>query len=823
MSNAERVARWRQRQREDPSKHEAYKRKERERYEQKKKRGVVKPIAELSKRDQRSKRKQWRQSSNKYYIRKQRILTVIENTETPAHSPENNQVQAARRMGRKKVRRDRSKAYREIFKLRIALKKEERLKEKHKKRFQRQKNSKEDKRQKEEEAVIKGHNIRKAVLLYSVIVNRLRKRYKMTKTHTEKRNIASLVCATGLIRRYRLADYARKMIGVTTHQMKRKPRRQQIHIKATRARKAVHSFFERDDNSRIKADKKATITRKGEKKQIRLLNDDIKNLHSKYNSEMGNRQISYSLFCKLRPFWIKPPTSRDRDTCQCKLHENLTYKLETAHSNKLINSKHINDIVKTVTCNKSLDNKNCMYRSCLICKNKTVPIDTNVDLGKQVQWKMWKSRRVATHVRVVRETECGSLETLVTDIEKEVERAARHIYNIRHQYHSITSLKENMATNELLIHMDFSENYNCKLDSEIQSMHFGASQRQVSVHNGIIYSKEKIYPFATVSDCLMHSPAGIWGHLQPVFDFLKTMEHEKNVIHFLSDGPTTQYRNKTNMFMFSFKIFDLGYKYGTWNYLEAGHGKGATDGIGATVKRTADSFVLTGHDVKCAEDLKCALNGSSIHVFVVTESDIIQIDKALPMAAEIKAVPQTMRIHQKRSPDSQSHGTGVSAETNIDTTSDNILRNETMANASSTDFVVNVDIPEVASVDASGDKGTPDNSAEKISMFYALAAPGLLKPVLTVDQHLIGQYIVVEYDGLPYPGEVLDVDEEDLEVKVMHKIGKNRFFWPLLDDTLWYHKDKVVTILDGAPVRVTGRHCKINHDVWDQIEDILDL
>ncbi|WAR09094.1 hypothetical protein MAR_019052 [Mya arenaria] len=533
---------------------------------------------------------------------------------------------------------------------------------------------------------------------------------------------------------------------------------------------------------------------------------------------MGNRHISYSLFCKLRPFWIKPPTSRDRDTCQCKLHENLTYKLETAHSNKLINSKHINDIVKTVTCNKSLDNKNCMYRSCLICKNKTVPIDTNVDLGKQVQWKMWKNRRVATHARVVRETECGSLETLVTDIEKEVERAARHIYNIRHQYHSITSLKENMATNELLIHMDFSENYNCKLDSEIQSMHFGASQRQVSVHTGIIYSKEKIYPF----------PAGIWGHLQPVFDFLKSMEHEKNVIHFLSDGPTTQYRNKTNMFMFSFKIFDLGYKYGTWNYLEAGHGKGAADGIGATVKRTADSFVLTGHDVKCAEDLKCALNGSNI----------IQIDKALPMAAEIKAVPQTMRIHQvttnqpgiirtrevscfcnridssgcdcfnpvitefekKRSPDSQSHGTGVSAETNIDTTSDNILRNETMANASSTDFVVNVDIPEVASVDASGDKGTPDNSARK-------AAPRLLKPVVTVDQHLIGQYIVVEYDGLPYPGEVLDVDEEDLEVKVMHKIGKNRFFWPLLDDTLWYHKDKVVTILDGAPVRVTGRHC----------------
>ena len=38
--------------------------------------------------------------------------------------------------------------------------------------------------------------------------------------------------------------------------------------------------------------------------------------------------------------------------------------------------------------------------------------------------------------------------------------------------------------------------------------------------------------------------------------------------------------------------------------------------------------------------------------------------------------------------------------------------------------------------------------------------------MITLDEDLIGQYIVVEYDGLPYPGEVMDVDEDDLEVKV---------------------------------------------------------
>lgn len=35
----------------------------------------------------------------------------------------------------------------------------------------------------------------------------------------------------------------------------------------------------------------------------------------------------------------------------------------------------------------------------------------------------------------------------------------------------------------------------------------------------------------------------------------------------------------------------------TWNYSESGHGKGAPDGIGATLKRTADRMVTFGNDI----------------------------------------------------------------------------------------------------------------------------------------------------------------------------------------------------------------------------------
>jgi len=67
----------------------------------------------------------------------------------------------------KKVRKERSKAYREIFRLRVALKREETLKETYKTRCQR--HSKYNNRSKEEDAIIKRHDSRKAKLLFLIL------------------------------------------------------------------------------------------------------------------------------------------------------------------------------------------------------------------------------------------------------------------------------------------------------------------------------------------------------------------------------------------------------------------------------------------------------------------------------------------------------------------------------------------------------------------------------------------------------------------------------------------------------------------------------
>ena len=121
-------------------------------------------------------------------------------------------------------------------------------------------------------------------------------------------------------------------------------------------------------------------------------------------------------------------------------------------------------------------------------------------------------------------------------------------------------------------------------------MLFGSSQKQISLHTGMVYSKCRELSFCTVSDCLKHNPAGIWAHLHPVLEYLR-YKTTATIIHIISDGPTTQYRITQNFYLIANKVCNYGFRSATWNFLEAGHGKRAADGIGAVVKRTADAYV----------------------------------------------------------------------------------------------------------------------------------------------------------------------------------------------------------------------------------------
>nr|CAI5831483.1 unnamed protein product [Callosobruchus analis] len=58
----------------------------------------------------------------------------------------------------------------------------------------------------------------------------------------------------------------------------------------------------------------------------------------------------------------------------------------------------------------------------------------------------------------------------------------------------------------------------------------------------------------------------------------------------------------------------------SWKFFEAGHGKGAADGIGGALKRQADAIVARGQDIADAVQLFSALqNASKVKLFLATD------------------------------------------------------------------------------------------------------------------------------------------------------------------------------------------------------------
>ena len=166
-----------------------------------------------------------------------------------------------------------------------------------------------------------------------------------------------------------------------------------------------------------------------------------------------------------------------------------------------------------------------------------------------------------------------------------VKKYKEHQYNINNQYKHYRHKKQNLDDNECFIHIDFSENYSGKLAKETSSMQYRASQPQITLHTGYyqVGTRGNHVTFAAVSDSLQHAPAAIWAFMTPILVEIKIKHSNVDYIHFYSDGPSTQYRQKNNFFFLATEIFPLGYKGASWNFHEAGHGKGIPDGIGGTL------------------------------------------------------------------------------------------------------------------------------------------------------------------------------------------------------------------------------------------------
>ena len=77
---------------------------------------------------------------------------------------------------------------------------------------------------------------------------------------------------------------------------------------------------------------------------------------------------------------------------------------------------------------------------------------------------------------------------------------------MRHQFQQYRAIKEKDTCTMIV---DFSENFTCGHNRAIQSSHFGASNKQVTLHTGVAYTHSKTLSFCRVSESTRHDAAAI--------------------------------------------------------------------------------------------------------------------------------------------------------------------------------------------------------------------------------------------------------------------------------------------------------------------------
>ena len=155
LSAAERAKRYRDKIKSDPARHEQYIKSEKDRYKARRERGDF-DLTQKTERERRQIRRTWRETererrqirrtwretkrrakkSKNMLVRGFQFMTANSPMSSPEHSAENEpNVTPQSRRGRKKMRRERSKAYRKIAQLEKSIKEKERVITRYKKRM----------------------------------------------------------------------------------------------------------------------------------------------------------------------------------------------------------------------------------------------------------------------------------------------------------------------------------------------------------------------------------------------------------------------------------------------------------------------------------------------------------------------------------------------------------------------------------------------------------------------------------------------------------------------------------------------------------------
>ena len=434
-------------------------------------------------------------------------------------------------------------------------------------------------------------------------------------------------CKLMIARKYRCARAFGKILGIS-RKLKKTSEQNKKESRSKILKRKVHEFLQREDNCVTMPGKRD----QKQKHQKRILTDYLHNLHAKFILENPDTKISRSTFSYLRPKHVLLVNFCSRNTCLCSRHQNIALKIKAIQI--VAGTKNPDKFILTNTDEDIQDKLRQLDES-----HVTFTEWKRVDESGKIRWK-----QVQTKV-----TKAAFVEMFT----KDVKEFRAHVDRVKNQYSQMRHRRENLQDGHVLIWMDFAENFTCAALDEVQSAYW--TSEQVTLHTSVAYfpkTHDRTHKsIVGISDLNIHNAAMVVSMVSSLIPIIKSEYPGLKHVHYLTDSPTSQYRNKSIFEFLTRHEAVLGVS-GSWDYLESGHGKGPCDGLGGSVKRSADMAVKQGKVViQNAKDFySWATNQSesetSVAYYYVSQEMYETAAEDLKTRNEnIKAVKGTFKLH----------------------------------------------------------------------------------------------------------------------------------------------------------------------------------
>ncbi|KAL0147062.1 hypothetical protein M9458_057586 [Cirrhinus mrigala] len=323
---------------------------------------------------------------------------------------------------------------------------------------------------------------------------------------------------------------------------------------------------------------------------------------------------------------------------------------ELRPSHVLWSSDTPRNFVEAVACNP--ESPLCMLGQCAECRNGKLlemRILCNIpEKDKQIKatWHAWETKEGLPNKVQKSGTLSDFLKTVAT-------KFVHHCFVKKQQsgFFQAKKLQAKADQETVVLQVDFAENYTAAYQDQIQSAHW--HQKQVTVFPSVLWSDGDPELYAIVSDSLEHDKRSVATFLSKIVEDIKMKHSAIKEIHIFSDGAASQFKNK---FMWCFMSTTFKELFPTlrvqWHFFATSHGKGAVDGVGATVKRGVNTDVLCRKAVLVTDAASFVASAKescpNINIKLVTSSEItefIQHHNLNERWANTSAVPGTQSVH----------------------------------------------------------------------------------------------------------------------------------------------------------------------------------